>query len=106
MDVSSVGAQDWPDLAWLAVGFLGQFLFAGRFIVQWIASERVQRSVLPTLFWYFSISGGMVLLVYAIHRQDPVFIVGQSLGLAIYARNLWFVHKSKGDRSAGLSSEG
>ena len=85
-------AGDWTQFAWLAFGLLGQCLFAGRFLVQWIASERVRRSVLPSAFWYFSVCGGLVLLAYAIHRRDPVFVLGQALGLAIYARNLWFVH--------------
>lgn len=93
-------ASGWPDLAWLAFGLLGQCLFAGRFVVQWLASERARRSVLPTLFWHFSIGGGLCLLVYAIHRGDPVFVLGQSLGLFIYARNLRFVwSEGRDDRS-------
>ena len=76
---------------WLAVGFLGQALFSGRFIVQWLASERKKRSVIPVMFWYFSILGGSTLLVYSIHKQDPVFIVGQAGGLLIYCRNLYLI---------------
>ncbi len=76
---------------WLAMGFAGQLLFAGRFLVQWIASERSRRSIVPLAFWYFSIGGGAVLLAYAVHRADPVFIVGQALGLFIYLRNLWLI---------------
>ena len=67
---------------WIAVGFAGQALFFGRFFVQWLASERARRSVIPTAFWYFSIGGGLVLTAYAIYRRDPVFIVGQASGLA------------------------
>lgn len=75
-------------LAWIVVGFAGQALFSGRFILQWIASERARRSVVPKAFWYFSLAGSAVLLSYAIHRQDPVFIVGQAAGVFIYLRNL------------------
>jgi lipid-A-disaccharide synthase-like uncharacterized protein len=77
--------------AWLAVGLLGQACFFGRFLIQWIASERRRRSVVPVAFWYFSIVGGVILLAYAIHRQDPVFILGQATGLLVYARNLYFI---------------
>lgn len=76
------------DGGWLAVGFLGQALFSARFIVQWLSSEKIKKSVIPKAFWYFSVAGGATLLAYAIHRQDPVFIVGQAAGLFIYARNL------------------
>lgn len=76
---------------WLAIGFIGQGLFSARFIVQWLKSEREKKSVFPVAFWYFSIAGGIVLLAYAIHRKDPVFIVGQLTGLFIYFRNLYFV---------------
>ncbi|MEL7211071.1 MAG: lipid-A-disaccharide synthase N-terminal domain-containing protein [Pseudomonadota bacterium] len=76
---------------WVAFGLFGQLLFTGRFLVQWIASERAKRSVVPIAFWYFSIGGGLILLAYAIYRQDPVFILGQSMGLFIYLRNLWLI---------------
>ncbi len=76
---------------WLAIGFIGQGLFSARFIVQWLKSEREKKSVFPVAFWYFSIGGGITLLAYAIHREDPVFIVGQLTGLFIYFRNLYFV---------------
>ncbi len=78
---------------WVAVGLGGQALFAARFLVQWIATERQRRSVVPIAFWYLSLGGGLVLLTYAIWRRDPVFIVGQSFGLLVYSRNLWFVHQ-------------
>ncbi|MCQ8104824.1 lipid-A-disaccharide synthase N-terminal domain-containing protein [Methylomonas sp. SURF-2] len=81
------------DTVWLIVGFFGQALFSGRFLVQWLASERQKKSVIPVMFWYFSILGGSTLLIYSIHKQDPVFIAGQAGGLLIYARNLYFVLK-------------
>jgi lipid-A-disaccharide synthase-like uncharacterized protein len=82
---------DW----WAWVGIVAQLLFTARFIVQWIASERAGRSVVPVAFWWFSIGGGIMLLVYALFRRDPVFILGQGLGLGIYARNLWFVLRER-----------
>jgi len=81
--------------AWVAIGFIGQALFSMRFIYQWLYSERAKRSVIPEAFWYFSLAGGATLLAYAIHRKDPVFIVGQAGGLLIYARNLYFIHRDK-----------
>lgn len=78
---------------WLAVGFLGQALFSARFLVQWIASERKKESVVPVYFWYFSVGGGLTLLLYAIYRHDPVFILGQGTGLFVYMRNLYFIHR-------------
>ena len=80
-------------LSWLIVGFLGQLFFSARFIVQWIYSEINKKSIIPLAFWFFSIIGGVTLLAYAIHRKDPVFILGQSAGLLIYARNLYFINK-------------
>lgn len=73
---------------WLVLGFGAQGLFTARFFVQWIVSERNRRSMIPKAFWYFSLGGSSLLLVYAIHRRDPVFIVGQAAGLLIYVRNL------------------
>ena len=73
---------------WLAVGFAGQLLFTSRFLVQWIASERRRQSIIPTAFWWLSLGGAALLLAYAIWRQDPVFILGQSFGFVVYARNL------------------
>ena len=79
------------DQVWLGIGFLGQALFSARFLIQWIASERLRKSVVPRPFWYFSIGGGMTLLAYAIYRLDPVFILGQAAGLVVYTRNLYFI---------------
>jgi lipid-A-disaccharide synthase-like uncharacterized protein len=84
---------------WIAVGLAGQALFSARFLVQWIASERKRQSVVPREFWYFSLGGGLTLLAYAIHRLDPVFILGQGAGLFVYARNLYFIHR-RGGRTA------
>ncbi len=86
-----------PEQIMVVVGFAGQGLFAMRFIVQWLTSEGQGRSVIPLAFWYFSIGGGSVLLLYAIWRQDPVIICGQGLGLFIYCRNLYFIHRTKAD---------
>ncbi|MBT3397055.1 MAG: lipid A biosynthesis protein [Alphaproteobacteria bacterium] len=86
---------------WIAVGFAGQLLFSARFIVQWVMSERKGRSYIPMAFWYFSIAGGMTLLAYAIHRQDPVFIAGQAFGLIIYLRNLTLISRERGKASEG-----
>lgn len=83
------------ELAWVVIGLFGQLLFTGRFLVQWIASEKARRSVVPVLFWYFSIGGAMILLAYAIYRRDPVFILGQSMGLGIYLRNLWLIYAER-----------
>lgn len=85
---------------WIIIGFVGQSLFFMRFFVQWIASERAGKSVIPNAFWYFSMLGGVTLFVYALWRQDPVFIIGQSTGLFIYARNLYFLHKSPKETSS------
>jgi len=86
------------DNSLLVLGFFGQGLFFGRFLVQWIASERQGRSVVPVAFWYFSIGGGGLLLIYAILKKDPVFILGQGGGLIIYLRNIYLIHR---ERSSG-----
>lgn len=88
----------------LVIGFTGQALFSGRFLVQWIASERAGKSVMPIAFWYFSIGGGLTLLGYAIYRNDPVFILGQSMGVFIYLRNLYLIRKN--DRLEKAGAEG
>ena len=83
-----------PENIMIIIGFGGQALFAARFLIQWIRSESAQKSVIPIAFWYFSITGGIVLLTYAIWRKDPVIIAGQSVGILIYARNLYFIHRN------------
>jgi lipid-A-disaccharide synthase-like uncharacterized protein len=81
---------------WVVLGFVAQGFFTMRFAVQWIASERARRSVIPVAFWFFSIGGGALLLVYSLYRKDPVFIAGQALGLVIYFRNLYFIAIHRG----------
>ncbi len=80
---------------WVLLGFVAQFFFTMRFVVQWVASEKARRSVVPASFWTFSILGGALLLVYAIYRKDPVFIAGQAGGLFIYLRNVWFIRRER-----------
>ena len=87
---------------WLAVGLAGQIAFGARFLVQWIASERKGRSVIPIAFWWLSLLGGVVLLAYAIYRRDPVFIIGQGSGLIVYARNLVLIRRRRARVRAGL----
>ncbi|MEM6421454.1 MAG: lipid-A-disaccharide synthase N-terminal domain-containing protein [Pseudomonadota bacterium] len=87
-----LGAGSGYELTWILVGLGGQFLFMTRFVVQWVASERARRSVVPVAFWWISIGGASVLLSYAIWRADPVFILGQSLGFIVYGRNLWLIY--------------
>ena len=85
---------------WIGIGFAGQLLFTSRFLVQWIASERRRESVIPVAFWWFSLAGGVTLLSYALWRHDPVFILGQAMGLVVYARNLALIHA----RNRGVSA--
>ena len=87
--------DDWTEFWWVAVGLGGQLAFSARFLVQWIMSERAGRSVIPVAFWWLSITGGVILLSYAIYRLDPVFILGQSMGVFIYMRNLWLIYTEK-----------
>jgi lipid-A-disaccharide synthase-like uncharacterized protein len=82
-------------LGWLVLGFTGQALFSARFLVQWVYSERRKRSIIPIAFWYFSLAGGATLFAYALHIGDPVFILGQSMGVLIYTRNLYFIHRER-----------
>ena len=83
------------EIFFLSVGFLGQGLFASRFIIQWIYSEKKGESSIPIVFWYLSISGGIGLLIYAIYRKDPVIITGQLFGIIIYTRNLVLIYKKR-----------
>jgi lipid-A-disaccharide synthase-like uncharacterized protein len=87
--------QSSETLIWIIIGFIGQALFSMRFILQWIASERLKRSIIPKAFWYFSLAGGVTLLAYAIHKKDPVFIAGQGLGLVVYIRNLYLIRSGR-----------
>jgi lipid-A-disaccharide synthase-like uncharacterized protein len=88
--------------AWVVLGFVAQGFFTMRFLVQWIASERARKSVIPVAFWFFSIGGGILLLAYALYRRDPVFIAGQAFGLLVYIRNLYFVILTGRQSPAGL----
>lgn len=90
-----LAVESWTEFWWVVIGLGGQLGFTARFLVQWIASERVGRSVVPISFWYLSIGGGTVLFAYAVYRKDPVFILGQSMGLFIYLRNLWLIHAER-----------
>jgi lipid-A-disaccharide synthase-like uncharacterized protein len=86
--------SDIPNV-WLIIGFAGQAAFSARFLIQWIVSETRRESVIPIQFWYLSIVGGAILLVYAIHRHDPVFILGQGAGLLVYVRNLVLIWRRR-----------
>ena len=83
------------EIIFLVIGFLGQALFASRFVIQWIYSEKKGISYIPIIFWYLSIFGGVGLLIYAIFRKDPVIIVGQSFGIFVYLRNLILIYRRK-----------
>ena len=88
---------------WVLLGYVAQIMFTMRFLVQWIASERAGRSVVPMAFWVFSIGGGVLLFVYALYRRDPVFILGQGLGVFIYLRNLFFVLRERRQAAASTA---
>lgn len=87
------------DIIWISIGFAGQICFAGRFFIQWLQSERKGKSVIPVAFWYMSIIGSLILFIYALHKHDPVFILGQGSGLFIYARNLHLIYKEQRELS-------
>ena len=87
-------------LSWgVLIGVVGQLMFTMRFLVQWIASERARKSVIPVAFWFFSIGGGLLSFAYALTIKDPVFILGQGFGVFVYLRNLYFVYHEKGARA-------
>ena len=90
-----IGADTPLNAMWLTVGLLGQLMFTARFVVQWWASEKAGRSVVPVTFCYFSILGSLIVLAYGIHKLEPVIIIGQLPGTVIYARNLWLLRKEK-----------
>ncbi len=97
--------MDSNDILWLSIGLVGQTLFMMRFIVQWIHSERHQKSVIPVSFWYFSLAGGVIVLAYGIHRVDPVIIMGQLPGTFVYARNLMLIRREQRDELAEITRE-
>jgi lipid-A-disaccharide synthase-like uncharacterized protein len=88
---------------WIAIGFLGQGLFFGRWVIQWLASERSAQSKVPVAFWYMSLIGGLITLAYAIYRRDPVFIAGQSVGAVVYVRNLMLIYKPVAPDASSLA---
>ena len=93
---------DW----WVLLGIIAQGFFTARFVVQWIASERAGKSVIPVAFWFLSIGGGVLLLAYALYRRDPVFIAGQAFGVFVYLRNLYFVMRERRKTAAvGATAE-
>ena len=89
---------------WVAFGLAGQMLFGSRFIIQWISSERRKTSYIPVHFWYLSLCGGIVTAIYAIHRRDPVFIIGQSAGLIVYIRNLMLIYRHRGNAQSAAKA--
>ncbi|HEX2952596.1 MAG TPA: lipid-A-disaccharide synthase N-terminal domain-containing protein [Bacillota bacterium] len=100
--------MDWlkkPDHIWVAIGFIGQLVFGARFYVQWLASERAKKSIVPVSFWYLSIVGSFTLLAYAIYRMDPVFIIGQLFGTSIYFRNIALLKKENAGRTSNETSK-
>lgn len=92
-----LAVDSWAEFWWVVFGLAGQLAFTGRFIVQWLASEKARKSVVPVSFWYLSIIGALMLLTYALYRKDPVFVLGQSMGLFIYLRNLWLIRAEHRD---------
>ena len=97
--------MDSTDVAWLAIGLLGQTMFMMRFVVQWIHSERHQKSVIPVSFWYLSLVGGLTVLAYGLHKAEPVIILGQLPGTFVYARNLVLIAREKRDVLAEVTEE-
>jgi lipid-A-disaccharide synthase-like uncharacterized protein len=90
---------------WIGFGLAGQLIFGLRFLIQWIASERKKESYIPVFFWYLSLGGAAILLTYAIHRRDPVFILGQTTGFIVYVRNIMLIYKKKLEKHQGPSNQ-
>lgn len=95
----------WGALAWVIVGFVGQLAFTGRTLVQWLVSEAKRESVVPELFWWLSLTGGVMLFIYFVWRQDFVAVLGQSSGVVIYARNIRLIHKQRRRAMAQTNAE-
>ncbi|MFO1078095.1 MAG: lipid-A-disaccharide synthase N-terminal domain-containing protein [Planctomycetota bacterium] len=87
---------------WVALGLLGQLLFTGRMVVQWLVSERSKRSVVPPAFWWMSLTGATMLLIYFVWRKEPIGVLGQATGWFIYVRNLWLIHRAGAEPAAAL----
>jgi lipid-A-disaccharide synthase-like uncharacterized protein len=96
-----LAGNDRYEIVWIVAGFGGQVLFGGRLLVQWLVSERRGQSVIPPSFWYLSLVGGTILVVYAVHREDPVFFFGQLGGVFIYIRNLHLISRQRRAASTG-----
>ncbi len=92
MDFTSLSTEE---MIWLGIGFFGQGLFFSRWLLQWFVSERKAESQIPVSFWYMSLIGSVIVLAYAIHRLDPVFMAGQSVGTLVYVRNLILIHRTQ-----------
>ena len=97
--INYISSLTYNEIIFLSIGFIGQGLFASRFIFQWVYSEKKGESLIPVVFWYLSIFGGIGLLIYAISRKDPVIIIGQLFGIFIYLRNLILIYKKKNERN-------
>ncbi len=91
MDLAALSTEE---MIWLGIGFFGQSLFFSRWLLQWFVSERKAESQIPISFWYMSLAGSVIVLAYAIHKLDPVFMAGQSVGTLVYVRNLILIHRS------------
>lgn len=102
---SYFGNMTTGDMIWLGVGLVGQSLFMMRFVVQWIHSERHQKSVIPVSFWYLSLIGGVTVLAYGLHKAEPVIILGQLPGTFVYARNLMLIRREKHDALAEITEQ-
>lgn len=92
-------------MAWVAIGLLGQVLFTGRMIVQWLTSERKKRSVVPTAFWWMSLGGASMLIVYFLWRKDIIGVLGQCTGWFIYIRNLWLIYRKPQESQAEITDD-
>jgi lipid-A-disaccharide synthase-like uncharacterized protein len=92
MDFTSLSTEE---IVWLGIGFFGQSLFFSRWLLQWVVSEKKAESQIPVSFWYMSLVGSIIVLAYAVHKIDPVFIAGQSVGTVVYIRNLILIHRAK-----------
>jgi lipid-A-disaccharide synthase-like uncharacterized protein len=100
-----LGITSWPGLVWVGIGFLGQGVFASRFLVQWLVSEKRREAVIPESFWWMSLIGGVALFAYFAWRQDPVGVLGQSSGLVVYSRNLRLIYKQRRRERRVLDSD-
>ncbi len=98
MDFTSLSTEE---MIWLGIGFSGQSLFFSRWLLQWFVSERKAESQIPVSFWYMSLIGSVIVLAYALHRVDPVFIAGQSVGTLVYVRNLILIHRTQKRAKSG-----